>query len=91
MSQIAAVITPRDAYWKGYRSGESSVDSDVAHERFSRKYCAHPYTSRNCNLDHAWWNGFDESGSSRPRGHALTCPLGVACPDGHGDCPDDGT
>lgn len=77
-------ITLKEAYLKGYRVG-STVDLDVAQERFIRKYCQHPVRANVvCELEHAWLNGFED----QPCGvkHALSCPLGVAHPGGHAEC-----
>lgn len=78
-------ITPREAYHKGYRSGLAQVDSWDAANRFEKKYCQHLPGGRLCDLEVAWWNGFDDSRCA-PQKHALTCPLGITHRGGHAEC-----
>lgn len=50
----------RAAYRAGQRSSRSSVDSDEAAERWSRRHCPpHPPGVIMCALEHAWYDGFE--------------------------------
>lgn len=69
----------RAAYRAGKRSSLTSVDADDACARFSRKHCAPHSPSVLCDLEHAWYDGFEhDCRDERPWYLART--IGKDCP-----------